>query len=180
MTLPMNRRGALAATFAAAFSVALSLAAGAAQAHGEAGHAASAPQATHATRASRPATYSFGRPGDPHRVARTIHVTMDDSYRFTPSDVTIRRGQTVRFVVSNIGQQMHEMVLGSADELKAHAELMRRFPEMEHDDPNIAHVQPGEKGEIVWQFTRPGEYAFGCLIAGHYEAGMSGRLVVRR
>lgn len=161
--------------FAAA--IVLAAAAGAARAHGEASRAASAPQTA---RAAKPATYGFGRPGDPKKVARTIHVTMDDSYRFTPSDVTIRRGQTVRFVISNIGQQMHEMVLGSVDDLKAHAELMRRFPDMEHADANMAHVEPGRKGEIVWQFTRPGEYGFGCLIAGHYEAGMSGRLVVRR
>jgi uncharacterized cupredoxin-like copper-binding protein len=160
----------------------LAACAAAAAAHGDAAHEAAAPAASaaHASHAARPATYAFGRPGDARKVTRTIHVTMDDSYRFTPSDVTIRRGQTVRFVISNIGQQMHEMVLGSTDELKAHAQLMRRFPDMEHADANMAHVQPGEKGEIVWQFTRPGEYAFGCLIAGHYEAGMSGRLVVRR
>lgn len=167
-------------------AVLLAGAAGLAQAHGDGGHAASAPEAAWVAagpRAATPAkapTYAFGRPGDARKVTRTIHVTMDDSYRFTPSDVTIRRGQTVRFVISNIGQQMHEMVLGTVDDLKAHAELMRRFPDMEHADANMAHVQPGEKGEIVWQFTRPGEYAFGCLIAGHYEAGMSGRLVVRR
>jgi uncharacterized cupredoxin-like copper-binding protein len=162
--------------------ITLVAAAGAARAHGDAAHAASAPQADVAKSAkpAKPATYAFGRPGDAKKVTRTIHVTMDDSYRFTPSDVTVRRGQTVRFVISNIGQQMHEMVLGTTDELKAHAELMRRFPDMEHADANMAHVEPGEKGEIVWQFTRPGEYAFGCLIAGHYEAGMSGRLVVRR
>lgn len=162
--------------FLAPLAAALAVAAGAAQAHGDVAHAASAP----AARAAKPPTYSFGRPGDPKRVTRTIHVTMDDSYRFTPSDVVIRRGQTVRFVISNIGQQMHEMVLGRMDDLREHAELMRRFPDMEHAEPNMAHVQPGERGEIVWQFTRPGEYAFACLIAGHFEAGMSGRLVVRR
>lgn len=150
---------------------------GAARAHGEAATHAAPSRAQPAAKAGE---HAFGRPGDPKKVVRTIHVTMDDSFRFTPSDVTIRRGQTVRFVIRNIGQQMHEMVLGTTDELKAHAELMRRFPDMEHDDANMAHVKPGDRGEIVWQFTKPGEYAFGCLIAGHYEAGMSGRLVVRR
>jgi uncharacterized cupredoxin-like copper-binding protein len=171
----MNRTLALAAIVLAAVG-------GAARAHADADHAASAPQAEVAksTKPAKPATYAFGRPGDPKKVTRTIHVTMDDSYRFTPSDVTVRRGQTVRFVISNIGQQMHEMVLGTTDELKAHAALMRRFPDMEHADANMVHVDPGDRGQIVWQFTRPGEYAFGCLIEGHYEAGMSGRLVVRR
>lgn len=163
--------------FAPLAALILALATGAAWAHDEAvhGHATHAPKAG----AAKPATYAFGRPGDPKKVVRTIHVTMDDRYRFTPADVTIRRGQTVRFVISNIGQQMHEMVLGTMDDLRAHAEMMRRQPGMEHADANMAHVQPGEKGEIVWQFTRAGEYGFACLIAGHFEAGMSGRLVVR-
>ena len=50
---------------------------------------------------------------------------------------------------------------------------------MEHADANMAHVKPGAKGEIVWQFTKAGEYQFACLIPGHYEAGMIGKVVVK-
>jgi uncharacterized cupredoxin-like copper-binding protein len=71
------------------------------------------------------------------------------------------------------------MVLGTTEELKAHAELMKKFPDMEHADANMAHVKPGAKGEIVWQFTKAGEYQFACLIPGHYEAGMVGKVVVK-
>ncbi len=71
------------------------------------------------------------------------------------------------------------MVLGTTAELKEHAELMKRFPEMEHADANMAHVAPGASGDIVWQFTQAGEYQFACLIPGHYEAGMVGKVVVR-
>lgn len=121
----------------------------------------------------------FGREGDPKKVVRTIRLDMADTMRFTPADVTIRRGQTVRFVVHNSGKLLHEMVLGTAEALKAHAELMKKFPEMEHADPNMAHVKPGAKGQIVWQFTKAGEFQFACLQPGHFEAGMVGKLSVK-
>lgn len=122
---------------------------------------------------------AFGHAGDPRKVSRTIKVSMSDSMRFTPSDLTVKQGETVKFVVSNGGQVLHEMVLGTAEDLKKHAELMRRFPEMEHDDVNMAHVQPGKAGDIVWQFTKAGEYSFACLVPGHFEAGMVGKVVVK-
>lgn len=121
---------------------------------------------------------AFGREGDPAKVARTIQVDMSDAFRFTPSDLVIQRGQTVKFVIRNHGRQLHEMVLGTAQELKKHAALMQRFPGMEHSDPNMAHVKPGAAGEIVWPFDKPGEYQFACLIPGHFKAGMVGKLVV--
>ena len=122
---------------------------------------------------------AFGREGDPKKVTRTIKLDMTDAFRFTPSEITVKRGETVKFVVSNSGKQLHEMVLGTTEELKEHAELMKKFPEMEHADANMAHVKPGAKGEIVWQFTKSGEYQFACLIPGHYEAGMVGKVVVK-
>lgn len=121
---------------------------------------------------------AFGRSGDPRRVTRTIKVRMSEM-RFTPSRFTVRPNETVRFVISNGGKVVHEMVIGTADELKKHAELMIKFPEMEHDEAYIAHVKPGKRGEIVWQFTKPGEYSFACLVPGHFEAGMVGRLLVK-
>jgi uncharacterized cupredoxin-like copper-binding protein len=104
---------------------------------------------------------------------------MSDAFRFTPSNVSIKTGETVKFLVSNSGKQLHEMVLGTPQELKEHAELMRKFPNMEHAEPHMAHVRPGAQGEIVWQFDKAGEYQFACLIPGHSEAGMVGRLVVK-
>ena len=71
------------------------------------------------------------------------------------------------------------MVLGTVPALKEHAELMKRFPEMEHADPNMAHVSPGARGEIVWQFTQAGDFQFACLQPGHYEAGMVGKVIVK-
>ena len=121
----------------------------------------------------------FGQEGNPKKVARTIKVDMADSMRFTPADVTVKRGETVKFVVHNGGQVLHEMVLGTKKAIAEHAELMKKFPDMEHSDPNMAHVKPGKSGEIVWQFTKAGEFQFACLQPGHFEAGMVGKVTVK-
>jgi uncharacterized cupredoxin-like copper-binding protein len=120
----------------------------------------------------------FGRTGDPRKASRTIRVDMADTMRFAPAALEVKQGDTVKFVVKNSGKQMHEMVLGSMKELKEHAELMRKQPGMEHDEPYMAHVEPGKIAEIVWQFTKAGEFHYGCLIPGHFEAGMVGRIKV--
>ena len=129
--------------------------------------------------ASKVEDTAFGREGDPAKATRTIRVTMADTMRFTPAAITVRRGETVKLVATNKGQVLHEMVLGTSDELRKHAELMRKFPDMEHDEPHMAHVKPGESGAIVWQFTKSGEFQFACLIPGHFEAGMVGKVTVK-
>jgi uncharacterized cupredoxin-like copper-binding protein len=121
----------------------------------------------------------FGRSADAKKAARTIKVDMSDKMRFTPEVLTIKRGETVRFLVKNSGKTMHEMVLGTMPELKEHAELMRKFPEMEHDEPYMAHVKPGKTEALAWQFTKAGDFFYGCLVPGHFEAGMLGKIVVR-
>lgn len=121
---------------------------------------------------------AFGKAGDPGKVTRTIRFSMSDKMRFDPSRITVKQGETIRFVVKNNGKLMHEMVFGTPRELKEHAELMKKFPAMEHDEPYMAHVAPGKTEEIVWQFTRAGEFDFACLIAGHFDAGMMGKVKV--
>lgn len=120
----------------------------------------------------------FGRTGDPRKVTRTIRIDGYDTMRYTPAEITVRQGETIRFVVHNAGKVMHETVLGTLEELQEHAEAMRKNPTMEHDEPYMVHVAPGQSGEMVWQFTQPGEFHFGCLIPGHFEAGMRGRIKV--
>jgi len=121
---------------------------------------------------------AFGREGDPKKISRTVKVDMSDAMRFTPDALTVKQGDTVRFLVKNSGKVMHELVLGTMKELKEHAELMKKHPGMEHDEPYMAHVAPGKTEEIVWQFTKAGEFDFACLIAGHFDAGMVGRVEV--
>ena len=122
--------------------------------------------------------HAFGREGDPKKARRTVAVDMADSMRFTPGEITVKRGETVKFIVSNSGKVMHEMVIGTEEELKKHAELMKKHPSMEHDEPYMAHVKPGAKEEITWTFSKPGKFMFGCLIPGHFEAGMKGTIKV--
>jgi uncharacterized cupredoxin-like copper-binding protein len=103
---------------------------------------------------------------------------MTDDMRFAPDRIEVREGETVRFVHRNDGKVMHEFVIGTRDELDEHAALMKKFPGMEHDEPYMAHVAPGRRGEVVWRFNRAGEFRFACLIPGHYEAGMMGWIKV--
>jgi uncharacterized cupredoxin-like copper-binding protein len=116
----------------------------------------------------------WGIAGDSAAVSRTVGVRMLDTMRFLPDEIEVRLGETVRFVVSNEGRMMHEFVIGTQAENKAHAELMLKYPNMEHEAAYMAHVAPGRDGEVVWHFNRPGEFEFACLIAGHYQAGMIG------
>jgi len=121
---------------------------------------------------------AYGEPGKATQVGRTIEVQAADNMRYAPAAITVRRGETVKFVVKNTGKLPHEFVLGNAQSLKEHAEVMRRYPDMEHDDPNMVKMAPGGTGNLIWKFTRAGTVEFACLIPGHYEAGMKGRIRV--
>ena len=122
---------------------------------------------------------AFGREGDPQKITRTIHIGMTDAMRYSPMQIIVKRGQTVRFIAKNSGEVMHEMVLGTMPELKAHSELMKQFPDMQHDEPHMVHVKPGKTGHMVWQFTKAGEFYYACLMPGHFEAGMIGTVIVK-
>jgi len=123
---------------------------------------------------------ALGKPGDTGKVTRSVVVEMSDAMRFKPASIRVKRGDTIRFIVRNTGKVKHEMVLGTIKELKEHAELMRKFPEMEHADPNQVSVEPGKTGELIWRFTRAGTFDFACLVPGHFEAGMVGKVRVGR
>jgi uncharacterized cupredoxin-like copper-binding protein len=121
---------------------------------------------------------TFGKAGDPKKANRTVHIEMSDRMRYTPAAITVKQGDTVKFVVKNNGKIKHEMVIGSIDELKAHSDMMKMYPGMEHDEAYMTHVPPGRTGNIVWHFTKSGEFNFGCLVQGHLEAGMVGKVTV--
>ena len=150
----------------------------AAFAHGNEDHAAKPGQKTEAAKDHHHDSAAIGEAGDAAHVDRTVTVNMSDSMRFAPSSIPVRRGETVRFVVRNGGQLKHEMVLGTEHDLQEHYELMKKFPEMEHSDPQMVTVAPGKTGEIVWRFTNSGKVAFACLQPGHYDAGMKGLVTV--
>ena len=119
-----------------------------------------------------------GRAGDANKATRTVHIGMSDTMRYAPAELTVKRGETVRFVVRNNGKLKHEMVIGTMTELKEHAEMMQKHPGMEHDESSAVDVDPGKTGVLVWQFTKAGVFHFGCLEPGHFEAGMVGKVEV--
>jgi len=137
------------------------------QAHGAAAKSAAGAEQT-----------AFGRAGEPSKVTRSVAVSMSDQMRYDPAVIRVKTGATIKFLLANHGQGAHEFVLGTLQEIQEHAALMKKFPGMEHDEPSQARVKPGGKEELVWQFNKPGEFYFACLMPGHYEAGMVGKVIV--
>ena len=125
-----------------------------------------------------PVENEFGSYEPKLQITRTIKVEMTDHMRFTPDMIQVKKGDVIKFEHTNTGQIMHEFVLCTPTTLDEHAEMMKKFPGMEHSEPYMAHVPPGETKTIIWKFSKAGEFAFGCLIPGHYDAGMKGRILV--
>ncbi len=128
-------------------------------------------------------TFAAGVPGDPTARSRTIEIAMvehaDGRMAFDPSTIEARVGEQVLFKIRNRGTMAHEMIVATLAENLRHAEEMKRNPDMEHADPNGIRLTADHGGEILWRFTKAGEFDFSCLIPGHREAGMSGKVVVR-
>jgi uncharacterized cupredoxin-like copper-binding protein len=120
----------------------------------------------------------WGIAAEAREVRRTITIQMTDDMRFSPSHFSVKKGETLRLRVVNKGLLMHEMVLGTRASLDEHAQMMLKYPGMEHAEPYMAHVATGQTEDMVWSFNRAGEFDFACLIAGHYQAGMTGRFTV--
>jgi uncharacterized cupredoxin-like copper-binding protein len=130
----------------------------------------------------KPVAFSAGEPGNPRKPSRVIEITMregDGKMMFRPAKLVISRGEQIRFKLKNVGLLPHEFLLATTKENVKHAEEMKKFPEMEHDEPNGIRLEPNKSGEVVWRFTKKGEFEYGCLIPGHREAGMIGIIVVK-
>ena len=126
--------------------------------------------------------YSAGVPGNPKKPARVVEVTMrdgDGKMEFVPEHIDVKKGEQVRFIIKNQGALKHEFTLASVADNNKHAELMKKYPDMEHDDPNAKSVDPGKTAEILWRFNKGGTFEFACLIPGHREAGMRGTVAVK-
>ena len=125
---------------------------------------------------------AIGHPGDPALVDRTIRVSMldasDGAMTFDVAALEIVQGETLRFVLMNEGSQTHDFVMATREEIAEHRASMSGAPDMAHEAGYAARVEPGETATLVWTFANEGTFAFACLIPGHYEAGMHGRLTV--
>lgn len=122
----------------------------------------------------------IGEAGVAKNVTRTIEVDAADNMRFTPALMNVKKGETIRFVITNSGQLNHEFSLGTKRELDEHYEVMKRFPGMEHAEASKMSLKPGQTGEIIWRFTKGGVVDFACLHPGHYDAGMKGQIKVAK
>jgi uncharacterized cupredoxin-like copper-binding protein len=126
--------------------------------------------------------FSAGEPGNPKKPAKIVQVTMGESdgkMLFVPARLEVRKGDQIKFVLRNNGELDHEFVLASTADNLEHAEAMKKNPDMAHEEPNGRQLAPNKTGEIVWKFTRAGEFEYACLIPGHREAGMTGTIVVK-
>lgn len=125
---------------------------------------------------------AYGKPGDPKKSARPVSITMremDGKMVFIPALIEVKRGEQVRFMLRNSGLLDHEIVLATLEENLKHAKEMEKNPDMEHDDPNAKRLAPNKTGEFVWHFTKTGEFDISCLIPGHRQAGMTGKVIVK-
>ncbi|MPZ31323.1 MAG: copper resistance protein [Rhodospirillales bacterium] len=125
---------------------------------------------------------AYGMPGDPKKPARIVQIVMresDGKMLFQPDRIEVKKGEQIRFMLRNNGELDHEIVLATLEDNLKHAEEMRKNPDMEHDDPNAKRLGPKKTGEILWRFTKAGEFDFSCLIPGHRESGMFGTVVVK-
>ncbi len=142
-----------------------------AYAHGDAAHASK-------STAIKKEQKDWGIAGDAKAVTRIVTITMLDTMRFAPDSITVKQGQTLKFVIRNSGSMLHELVIGSKKELEEHAALMLKFPDMQHEEPYMAHVPAGKTEQLIWTFNKAGNFDFACLIAGHFQAGMVGKIAV--
>ncbi|MFZ2158828.1 MAG: cupredoxin family protein [Bradyrhizobium sp.] len=127
-------------------------------------------------------SFSAGEPGNPKKPAKIVQVTMGESdgkMLFVPARVEIKKGEQIKFVLRNNGELDHEFVLANAADNLKHAEVMQKNPGMAHEDANSRWLAPKKTSEMVWKFTKAGEFEYACLIPGHREAGMVGTILVK-
>ncbi|AVU77724.1 copper-binding protein [Pseudomonas sp. Fig-3] len=148
-----------------------------------------------------PGHFDFGQPASAAKASRSIDVVMGDM-TFDPGALDIKAGETVRFVLINKGQLLHEFNLGNAAMHAQHQQEMLKMQQsgqltptamkqgmahgsmghgqagMRHEDPNSVLVEPGKTAELTWTFNKAMRLEFACNVPGHYQAGMKGKLTV--
>ncbi|UEM21882.1 cupredoxin family protein [Skermanella mucosa] len=151
-------------------------------------------------------TAAIGEPAKATAKTRTVQVEMGDNY-YEPETIPVKAGETVRFVVRNTGEFLHEFNIGTAAMHAAHQKEMAMMVDhgmltetgvneemmrmdhsgmpgmghsMKHDDPNSVLVEPGQTRELVWKFSQQATIEFACNMPGHYESGMVGKVAFQR
>lgn len=114
-----------------------------------------------------------GEPGKESDVIRTITVTARDTMRFIHKPINVKNGETIKFVVTNKGVEIHEFVIATKDEHRIHGQIMANNPNMHHGPGgNAITIESGESGVLIWKFAQAPQIEAACNIKGHYEDGM--------
>ena len=119
--------------------------------------------------------YRFGEPGVEAEADRTVEVAATDDMRLIMDLPSVREGETIKFVVTNEGRMPHEFSVGDTGSQRAHANLMKKNPDMSHEgDSSALTLGPGETKTLIWKFSKPvqGDIVFACQMPGHWDAGM--------
>jgi len=136
----------------------------------------------------------IGEKGKLSEVNRTIEIKMYDNY-FEPSKIIVKKGETIKFFVSNYGELVHEFNIATKEmHIKHQPEMMKmveheilladridkeKMKEMAKKDHSMAHshsnsvlLEPNEIGEIIWKFSTTANLEAACNVPGHYQDGM--------
>ena len=112
------------------------------------------------------------------RSQRVVEVAMDE-FSYSPASLSVRAGETVRFVFRNDGQTLHEAVIGDAAVQDAHERGTQDGVSNGHGHDVVAvDVGPGATASMVHRFDHAGEVLIGCHEPGHYRAGMLATITV--
>ena len=136
----------------------------------------------------------IGEKGKLSEVNRTIEIKMYDNY-FEPSKIIVKKGETIKFFVSNYGELVHEFNIATKEmHIKHQPEMMKmvenqilladkidkkKMKEMAKKDHSMAHshsnsvlLEPNQSAELIWKFSSDKNLEAACNVPGHYEVGM--------
>ena len=141
----------------------------------------------------------IGEEGNMSEVSKVIEVKMYDNY-YEPSEFKINKNQTIKFIVYNYGELVHEFNIATKEmHLKHQPEMMKmvvneiivggkidknKMKEMSKTDHSMSHshsnsvlLEPSNTGEIIWKFSSSAKLEIACNVPGHYEAGMIAKII---
>lgn len=121
---------------------------------------------------------SYGRAGDVAKVSRTVPLELTATGGCLPARIAVKRGETLRLVAKNAGTAEQDLALGRQSDLEAHAEMVRKFPQMQAAQSHRVTVKPGESRDLVWQFARAGQFNLACGAPARFDAQSAGKVVV--
>ena len=115
-----------------------------------------------------PGTPTVGTKDNP----RIVWMTMDDTLKFMPDSIAVAKGETIRFVLTNVGKVVHEFQVGPADMVAT--DTVDGVLNVEKDE-----LVGGHTYAVDYTFGGSGPYGFACHEPGHYEAGMKGVISIQ-